>query len=92
VSLDALSNSLRPRVSALRYSPAAAVFELLDLRLNVALKGPALEAALTVMLTDPLVDIKVIDRTVPPKQQQQQQQGQDGTPWMVTMLQSECIR
>jgi hypothetical protein len=71
VSLNALSNSLRPHQRSLPLRELASLpcLELLDLRFNEKLKGPALEA-LTETFTDHVVDIKVTIRT--PKQQQQQ--------------------
>jgi hypothetical protein len=68
VSLNALSNSLRPyqRSLPLRELKSLPCLELLDLRFNEKLKGPALEA-ITEMLSDHVVDIKI---TIPaPKQQ-----------------------
>lgn len=77
VSLNALSNSLRPHQRSLPMRELASLpcLELLDLRFNEKLKGPALEA-LTEMLIDHEVEIKVTLRT--PKQQQQQQQLRPG--------------
>jgi hypothetical protein len=77
VSLNALSNSLRPHQRSLPLRELASLpcLELLDLRFNEKLKGPALEA-LTEMFTEHAVDIKVTIRT--PKQQQLQRR--DGTP------------
>jgi hypothetical protein len=74
VSLNALSNSLRPHQRSLPLRELASLpcLELLDLRFNEKLKGPALEA-ITEMLTDHIVDIKVTIRT--PKQQLRQGGG-----------------
>jgi hypothetical protein len=74
VSLNALSNSLRPHQRSLPLRELASLpcLKLLDLRFNEKLKGPALEA-LTEMLNDHVVDIKVTIRT--PKQQLRQGDG-----------------
>jgi hypothetical protein len=74
VSLNALSNQLRPyqRSLPLRELASLPCLELLDLRFNEKLKGPALEA-LTEMLSDHVVDIKI---TIPtPKQQLRRRDG-----------------